>query len=70
MGEFRHLSVMPEEVIRFLAPKAEAVYLDGTLGGGGHAKLILENAPKARLVGMDRDQEALDAAGARLAAYS
>ena len=57
---------MPEEVVRFLALKADAVYLDGTLGGGGHAALILENAPGARLVGIDRDREALAAAGERL----
>lgn len=69
MTEFRHLSVMPEEVVRFLALKADAVYLDGTLGGGGHAALILENAPKARLIGIDRDREALAAAGKRLAQY-
>lgn len=60
---------MPEEVIRFLALKPEAIYLDGTLGGGGHSALILENAPGARLVGIDRDREALEAAGARLAAH-
>jgi 16S rRNA (cytosine1402-N4)-methyltransferase len=67
--EFSHLSVMPEEVVRFLALKADGVYLDGTLGGGGHAALILENAPKSRVVGIDRDQEALKAAGDRLVAY-
>jgi 16S rRNA (cytosine1402-N4)-methyltransferase len=60
---------MPEEVIRFLAPRADAVYLDGTLGGGGHAELIFENAPRAALVGIDRDKEALAAAGERLAEY-
>ncbi len=60
---------MPEEVIRFLAPRADAVYLDGTLGGGGHAELIFENAPRALLVGIDRDKEALAAAGERLAEY-
>jgi 16S rRNA (cytosine1402-N4)-methyltransferase len=60
---------MPEEVVRFLALRGDGVYLDGTLGGGGHAALILENAPTARVVGIDRDQEALKAAGERLAAY-
>jgi len=61
---------MPEEVVRFLALKKNAVYLDGTLGGGGHAALILENAPDSRLIGLDRDQEALSAAGERLAAHA
>lgn len=60
---------MPDEVIRFLVIKADGVYLDGTLGGGGHAALILENAPNIRLIGIDRDLEALAAAGKRLAAY-
>ncbi len=69
MADFRHLSVMPDEVIRFLAPGDAKTYLDGTLGGGGHSLLILENAPQATLVGIDRDQSALIAAGERLAAY-
>jgi len=60
---------MPEEVIRFLAPGDSKTYLDGTLGGGGHSLLILENAPNALLVGIDRDQAALAAAGKRLAAF-
>jgi 16S rRNA (cytosine1402-N4)-methyltransferase len=66
---FQHLSVMPEEVVRFLALKSDGVYLDGTVGGGGHAALILENAPNARLIGIDRDREALAATGERLAAH-
>lgn len=69
MADFRHLSVMPEEVIRFLAPSNAKTYLDGTLGGGGHSLLILENAPLATLIGIDRDQAALAAAGQRLAAH-
>jgi 16S rRNA (cytosine1402-N4)-methyltransferase len=60
---------MPEEVVRFLALKSDGVYLDGTVGGGGHAALILENAPNARLIGIDRDREALAATGERLAAH-
>ncbi|HEY5522299.1 MAG TPA: 16S rRNA (cytosine(1402)-N(4))-methyltransferase RsmH, partial [Desulfuromonadaceae bacterium] len=69
MAEFRHLSVLQDEVIRFLEPADGKIYLDGTLGGGGHAALILEKAPEALLIGIDRDQEALAAAGQRLAAY-
>lgn len=69
MSDFRHLSVMPDEVIRYLAPGDSKTYLDGTLGGGGHSLLILEQAPHALLVGIDRDQAALAAAGERLAAY-
>ncbi len=69
MAEFRHLSVLPDEVIRFLEPADGKTYLDGTLGGGGHASLILEKAPEALLIGIDRDRAALAAAGAKLAAY-
>jgi 16S rRNA (cytosine1402-N4)-methyltransferase len=69
VAEFRHLSVLPEEVIRFLEPADGKTYLDGTLGGGGHAALILEKAPEALLIGIDRDQAALAAAGARLAPH-
>lgn len=61
---------MPNEVIRFMQPTSGGVYLDGTLGGGGHALLILQSsAPDGVLIGMDRDREALTAAGERLADY-
>jgi len=66
---FHHLSVLPNEVIHYLALKPGGIYLDGTLGGAGHATLILENAPAAMLIGIDRDQEALAVAGERLAVY-
>lgn len=69
MTAFHHLSVLPDEVIRFLEPADGKTYLDGTLGGGGHSSLILEKAPGAQLIGIDRDRTALAAAGARLAAY-
>lgn len=69
MAAFHHLSVLPDEVIRFLEPSDGKTYLDGTLGGGGHSALILEKAPGAFLIGIDRDQAALDAAAARLATY-
>jgi len=69
VSAFHHLSVLPEEVIRFLDPTDGKIYLDGTLGGGGHSALILEKAPGAFLIGIDRDQTALTAAGARLAIH-
>lgn len=70
MAEFGHLSVMPAEVLSLLSPRPGGVYVDGTLGGAGHAKMILEaSAPDGVLVGFDRDPEALDAARRRLASY-
>ena len=70
MENFHHLSVMPDEVIQCLNPRPGGVYLDGTLGGGGHARLILERCtPGGRLIGIDQDLEALQATGARLAEF-
>lgn len=70
MAGFRHMSVMPDEVVRFLAIKAGGYYADGTLGGAGHAALIAERClPGGLLIGIDRDREALEAAGRRLAGY-
>jgi 16S rRNA (cytosine1402-N4)-methyltransferase len=65
--EFRHTTVLAEEAVRFLAPRSGEVYCDATVGGGGHAERILEaSSPAGRLVGIDRDPSALEAARARL----
>ena len=70
MDTFQHLSVLPDEVISLLAPHPGGTYLDGTLGGGGHAGLILERCtPGGTLVGIDQDREALQATGRRLADF-
>lgn len=71
MADFKHLSVMPAEVLHYLQPKQGGCYLDGTLGGGGHSAQIAEMCVPAggTLIGIDRDQSALQAAGERLAQY-
>jgi len=67
---FRHVPVMADEVLRFLEPHCGGIYLDGTLGGAGHARLILEaTSPDGILIGMDRDAEALAAAKSNLAEF-
>ena len=68
-AEFEHLSVMPEEVLRWLQPHENGIYLDGTTGGGGHSRLILEFAPGCRLVGLDRDPAALQKAAEVLSPF-
>ncbi len=66
--EFAHVSVMEEEAVRLLDPHPGGLYVDATVGGGGHALRILEKSfPNSRLIGVDRDPDALVAAGQRLA---
>jgi 16S rRNA (cytosine1402-N4)-methyltransferase len=65
--EFLHRTVLADEAVRLLAPRSGEVYCDATVGGGGHAERILEaSSPAGRLVGIDRDPAALEAARARL----
>lgn len=68
--DFYHLPVLAAEVIQGLKLKSGGVYVDCTLGGGGHSELILKGTgPDGRLVALDQDPEALAAAQKRLASY-
>lgn len=67
--EFKHISVLYEETIKGLNVKNGGIYFDGTLGGGGHSYGILSSAENVRLIGVDRDAEAIRAAGKRLAPF-
>ncbi len=64
---FVHEPVLAREVVELLGPAPGRIFLDGTLGGGGHSALFLDAG--ARVIGMDRDPRAIAAASARLARY-
>lgn len=67
---YSHVSVLVPEVISSLRPRPGKRYLDGTLGGGGHAEQILiESSPDGQVLGLDRDDEALAAAQQRLGRF-
>jgi 16S rRNA (cytosine1402-N4)-methyltransferase len=63
----RHLPVLPEKVLEFLAPEPGQIIVDCTVGGGGHSKLIAERlGAQGRLLGLDQDAEMLEEAKERL----
>lgn len=64
-----HVTVMADEALEYLAPKAKGRYLDGTVGLGGHSLRILQAAPDVELLGLDRDERALALAADRLAGF-
>jgi 16S rRNA (cytosine1402-N4)-methyltransferase len=67
---YKHIPVLVEEVVLSLRPQAQGVYVDATLGEGGHAEALLRaSAPSGRLIGIDRDAEVLERARQRLAAF-
>ncbi|MBD5100174.1 MAG: 16S rRNA (cytosine(1402)-N(4))-methyltransferase RsmH [Clostridiales bacterium] len=67
--EFRHKSVMLDECIQGLDIKPEGIYLDCTLGGGGHSLEIVKRLTGGRLIAVDKDEEALASAKKRLKEY-
>jgi len=65
-----HTTVLLQETVDLIAPKAGGVYVDGTLGGGGHAEEVLKRSqPDGILVGLDQDEEAVSRSRVRLAPY-
>jgi 16S rRNA (cytosine1402-N4)-methyltransferase len=67
---YKHIPVLVEEIVQFLHPKADGVYVDATLGEGGHAEALLRaSASRAWLLGIDRDAEVLEVARQRLSPF-
>ena len=68
--EFSHVSVLLEETIEQLHIRPDGIYVDGTLGGGGHAWEVCRRlSDKGRFIGIDQDADAIEAAGKRLAEF-
>ena len=67
--EFRHISVLLNECIDALNIKEDGIYIDGTLGGGGHSYEICKKLSTGRLIGIDQDMNAINAAKVRLAEF-
>lgn len=67
--EFNHISVLLNECIEGLNIKENGIYVDGTLGGGGHSSHIAAKLTTGRLIGIDQDTDAIQAASKRLEPY-
>lgn len=67
---FHHEPVFGPRAIELLDPRGTSLYVDGTVGGGGHSRLILERCEQCRLLAVDRDPEALAAARAALSPWA
>ncbi len=65
-SNFHHLPVMVSEIVALFGPVPPGVVIDATLGAGGHSEALLEAHPHLRILGLDRDQQALQAAARRL----
>jgi len=68
--KLEHVTVLLHEAVDLLAPRPRGVYLDGTMGGGGHAEEILKrSAPDGIVIGLDQDADAVARSRERLAPY-
>jgi len=68
--EIKHIPVLSKEVLEYLAPKRDGVYIDATLGGGGHTESIVSCLGKrGRIIAIDRDRFAIETAKRRLGKY-
>lgn len=69
MSQFHHVSVLLNDCIEALNIRPDGIYVDGTLGGAGHSSQIAQRLTTGRLIGIDRDPVALQAAGERLSSF-
>ena len=68
--EFKHISVLLNESVDALGINPDGIYVDGTMGGGGHSEAVVSRlSPKGMLIGIDRDTEALGASQKRLSSF-
>jgi 16S rRNA (cytosine1402-N4)-methyltransferase len=68
-GQFDHVPVMGREIVELFLPVPAGLIVDATVGGGGHAALLLQSRPDLRLLGVDRDADAVTAARQRLSEF-
>ena len=69
--EFKHESVLLKETMEYLNVNPDGIYVDGTLGGGGHAYEVCRRlSPKGKLIGIDQDEDAVEAAVKRLSEFN